>query len=100
MANGRAVVTQAEATDSKEKAKQYVEIWKNGQLEKCFDVFALDVHGEIYCDTEFSTLEWSSCEKKLLYIAEKKSDPVESFFKVKAQNAKEDGTTHVKVCFR
>lgn len=99
--SGRAVITQSEVDtkDAKEKAKQFVEIWKNGQLEKCFDVGALDVHGEIYCDTEFSTLEWSPCEKKLLYIAEKKPEKVEPFFKVKAQGAKDDGVKHVKVFF-
>ncbi|KAK3929233.1 Acylamino-acid-releasing enzyme [Frankliniella fusca] len=69
--------------------KQYLEIWKHHQLFQNYDLTALDVHGDVYADDEFSSLEWSPCEKKLIYIAERKIPKSEPFYKPKAQDSKE-----------
>jgi acylaminoacyl-peptidase len=34
------------------KKKQYLEIWKHRQLWKTFDLSALEVHGDVYCDSK------------------------------------------------
>lgn len=35
------------------KKKQYLEIWKHRQLWKNFDLSALEVHGDVYCDCKY-----------------------------------------------
>jgi acylaminoacyl-peptidase len=40
---------------------------------------------------DFRSFEWSPCEGKLLYIAEKKVPKAEPFYKPKAQDSKETG---------
>lgn len=70
--------------------KQYLEIWKHHQLYQNYDLSALDVHGEVYTDEEFSSLEWSPCETKVIYIAERKVPKSEPFYKPKPQDSKEN----------
>jgi len=41
-------------------------------------------------------LEWSPCEQKLLYIAEKKLPKTEPFYKPKPQDNKENGKEEAK----
>ncbi|XP_069703712.1 acylamino-acid-releasing enzyme-like isoform X2 [Periplaneta americana] len=78
------------------KKKQYLEIWKNRQLWKHFDLSALEVHGDVYSDNDFGSFDWSPCEQKLLYVAEKKLPKTEPFYKPKPQDNKESGTGDVK----
>uniref|UniRef100_A0A8C0YEL0 acylaminoacyl-peptidase n=1 Tax=Cyprinus carpio carpio TaxID=630221 RepID=A0A8C0YEL0_CYPCA len=55
-----------------EAGHQYLEVWGQNGLEKTLDLTALNKHGKVYEDAQFSCLAWSPCEKKLLYVAEKK----------------------------
>ncbi|XP_051526045.1 acylamino-acid-releasing enzyme-like isoform X2 [Myxocyprinus asiaticus] len=55
-----------------EAVHQYLEVWGQNGLEKSFDLTALNKHGKVYEDAQFACLAWSPCEKKLLYVAEKK----------------------------
>lgn len=73
------------------KKKQHLEVWNRGQLWKNFDLSALEVHGDVYTDYDFRSFEWSPCEEKLLYIAEKKLPKAEPFYKPKSQDSKENG---------
>ncbi|XP_017884457.1 acylamino-acid-releasing enzyme-like [Ceratina calcarata] len=76
----RAVVRQA---TSENTTKQFIEIWDRQRLVKNYDLSALDVHGDVYADAEFASLEWSPDKTKLLYIAEKKLPKSEPFYKQK-----------------
>ncbi|XP_039534603.1 S9 family peptidase isoform X1 [Pimephales promelas] len=51
---------------------QYLEVWGQNGLENSLDLIALNKHGKVYEDAQFACLAWSPCEKKLLYVAEKK----------------------------
>nr|CAD7447321.1 unnamed protein product [Timema bartmani] len=84
----RAVIREI-PTDSTSK-KQYLEVWKLGQLYRNFDLAALEVHGDVYADGDFGAFDWSPCEQKVLYIAEKKSSKSEPFTKVKPQEGNEN----------
>nr|CAD7409200.1 unnamed protein product [Timema poppensis] len=84
----RAVVREI-PTDTTSK-KQYLEVWKLGQLYRNFDLAALEVHGDVYADGDFVAFDWSPCEQKVLYIAEKKSSKSEPFTKVKPQETNEN----------
>ncbi|XP_043102724.1 S9 family peptidase isoform X2 [Puntigrus tetrazona] len=55
-----------------EAGHQYLEVWGQNGLEKSLDLTALNKHGKVYDDAQFACLAWSPCEKKLLYVAEKK----------------------------
>ncbi|XP_014613731.1 PREDICTED: acylamino-acid-releasing enzyme-like isoform X2 [Polistes canadensis] len=70
------------------KTKQYIEIWNKQNMIKNYDLAALDVHGDIYVENEFSTFEWSPDRTKLLYIAEKKLPKSEAFYKQKSLDKK------------
>ncbi|XP_022176208.1 acylamino-acid-releasing enzyme-like isoform X1 [Myzus persicae] len=63
--------------------KQFLEVWADFSLVKNYDLSALDVHGKIYADGEFGTLDWSPDETKIVYIAEKKVPKSEPFYKQK-----------------
>ncbi|KAK9873204.1 hypothetical protein WA026_021437 [Henosepilachna vigintioctopunctata] len=65
--------------------KQYLEIWQHQNLFRTVDLSAIDVHGKVYTDVEFKSLEWSPDELKLLYIAEKKTPDSEPFYQRKAK---------------
>ncbi|KAL4112560.1 hypothetical protein QTP88_016318 [Uroleucon formosanum] len=69
--------------ESEKEIKQYLEVWADCSLVKNYDLSALDVHGKIYADAEFGTLEWSPDETKIVYIAEKKVPKSEPFYKQK-----------------
>ncbi|CAI6373921.1 unnamed protein product [Macrosiphum euphorbiae] len=69
--------------ESGNEIKQYLEVWADCSLVKNYDLNALDVHGKIYADSEFGTLEWSPDETKIVYIAEKKVPKSEPFYKQK-----------------
>uniref|UniRef100_A0A2S2QBH8 Acylamino-acid-releasing enzyme n=1 Tax=Sipha flava TaxID=143950 RepID=A0A2S2QBH8_9HEMI len=78
--------------NSVNEKKQYLEVWADGALVNNFDLSALDVHGKIYDDAEFATLQWSPDETKIIYIAEKKIPKSEPFYKQKPKNsADKDG---------
>ncbi|KAJ8934689.1 hypothetical protein NQ318_015158 [Aromia moschata] len=64
-------------------SKQYLEIWENQKIIRTVDLAAIDVHGSVYSDVEFSSFEWSPNEKKILYVAEKKPQKSEPFYKRK-----------------
>ncbi|XP_058640130.1 S9 family peptidase isoform X2 [Onychostoma macrolepis] len=68
---------------------QYVEVWGQNGLEKSLDLTALNKHGKVYEDAQFACLAWSPCEKKLLYVAEKKR--VEPSAHSSVASANEDG---------
>ncbi|XP_060834032.1 acylamino-acid-releasing enzyme-like isoform X2 [Rhopalosiphum padi] len=71
--------------ESGNKIKQYLEVWSDCSLVKNYDLSTLDVHGKIYADGEFGTLEWSPDETKIVYIAEKKVPKSEPFYKQKSK---------------
>nr|XP_012139802.1 PREDICTED: acylamino-acid-releasing enzyme-like isoform X1 [Megachile rotundata] len=82
----RAVLRQVTIENS---TKQFIEIWDKQRLVKNYDLAALDVHGDVYTDSEFASFEWSSDKTKLLYIAEKKLPKSEPFYKQKPLNKKD-----------
>ncbi|XP_050543366.1 acylamino-acid-releasing enzyme-like isoform X1 [Daktulosphaira vitifoliae] len=69
--------------DSGKDTKQYLEIWSNFFLIKNYDLNTLDVHGKVYADIEFATLQWSPDESKIMFIAENKVPKSEPFYKQK-----------------
>ncbi|XP_015439010.1 PREDICTED: acylamino-acid-releasing enzyme-like isoform X2 [Dufourea novaeangliae] len=82
----RAVLRQAVVENS---TKQFIEIWDKQRLVKNYDLTALDVHGDVYTDSEFASFEWSPDKTKILYIAEKKLPKSEPFYKQKPLNKKD-----------
>ncbi|XP_073765932.1 S9 family peptidase isoform X4 [Danio rerio] len=72
-----------------EAGHQYLEVWGQNGLEKSLDLTALNKHGRVYEDAQFGCLAWSPCEKKLLYVAEKKR--VEPSVHSSFGSANEDG---------
>ncbi|XP_034230379.1 acylamino-acid-releasing enzyme-like isoform X2 [Thrips palmi] len=85
----RAILREVPSNGSNGANKQYLEIWKHHQLYQNYDLGALDVHGDVYTDDDFSALEWSPCETKILYVAECKVPKSEPFYKPKPQDSKE-----------
>ncbi|XP_043675142.1 acylamino-acid-releasing enzyme-like isoform X1 [Vespula pensylvanica] len=69
--------------------RQFLEIWTKERLLKNYDLAALDVHGDVYTDSEFGTFEWSPDKTKVLYIAEKKVPKSEAFYKQKSLDKKD-----------
>lgn len=66
-------------TSEKDKeAQSIMVVEKNGSLTT-IDLKAAEKHGKVYTDTEFSCLEWSADETKLIYVAEKKRPKPTSF---------------------
>ncbi|XP_014477791.1 PREDICTED: acylamino-acid-releasing enzyme-like isoform X2 [Dinoponera quadriceps] len=82
----RAVLRQVTVENTK---KEFIEIWDKHHLVKNYDLSALDVHGNVYTDSEFSSFKWSPDNTKLLYIAEKKLPKTEPFYKQKPQDKKD-----------
>ncbi|KAJ8978652.1 hypothetical protein NQ317_019088 [Molorchus minor] len=72
-------------------SKQYIEVWQNQNIIRTVDLAALDVHGSVYSDVEFASLEWSPNEQKLLYVVEKKVPKSEPFYKRKGPSPNENG---------
>ncbi|XP_046424381.1 acylamino-acid-releasing enzyme-like [Neodiprion fabricii] len=79
----RAVLRQATVDNA---SKQFIEIWDRQHLVKNYDLAALDVHGDIYTDSEFGAFNWSPDKTKLIYIAEKKLPKSEPFYKQASLN--------------
>ncbi|XP_012268922.2 acylamino-acid-releasing enzyme-like [Athalia rosae] len=79
----RAVLRQATVDNT---AKQFIEIWDRQHLVKNYDLSAIDVHGDIYTDTEFGAFNWSPDKSKLVYIAEKKLSKSSAFYKQASQD--------------
>ncbi|XP_071446546.1 acylamino-acid-releasing enzyme-like [Hetaerina americana] len=75
--------TVADSDKSGNSKKLFLEIWKHGQLWKNVDLTALNVHGDVYADSNFGCFKWSPCERKILYIAEKKRPKATPFYSVK-----------------
>ena len=89
----RAVLRQATIENTK---KQFIEIWDKQRLVKNYDLAALDVHGDVYTDSEFGSFEWSPDKTKVLYIAEKKLPKSEPFYKQKPlKKEKENGENEI-----
>ncbi|XP_013143023.1 PREDICTED: acylamino-acid-releasing enzyme-like [Papilio polytes] len=81
-----------EEKEGKDK-KQYLEVWCKHNLEHCIDLTALDLHGDVYADSEFGGLEWSQDESAVVYVAEKKVKKSEPYIKRKSEDkAKNDGS--------
>ncbi|XP_018575043.1 acylamino-acid-releasing enzyme [Anoplophora glabripennis] len=72
--------------------KYYLEIWQDYNIIRTVDLNALDIHGPVYADVEFSSLEWSPDEKKVLYVAEKKPPKSDPFYKRKAPLSNDGGS--------
>lgn len=81
----RAVLRQATVENT---SKQFIEIWDRQHLVKNYDLTAIDVHGDIYTDTEFGAFNWSPDKTRLVYIAEKKLPKSEPFYKQASLDAK------------
>ena len=91
----RAVLRQATIENTK---KQFIEIWDKQRLVKNYDLAALDMHGDVYTDSEFGSFEWSPDKTKVLYIAEKKLPKSEPFYKQKSlKKEKENEENEVSV---
>ncbi|XP_034945879.1 acylamino-acid-releasing enzyme-like isoform X2 [Chelonus insularis] len=84
----KAILRSVQGKDSSNK--QCIEIWSKNCLIKNYDLSALDVHGDVYFDGEFGSFSWSSESTKLLYIAEKKLEKSEPFYKQKSLDKKND----------
>eukprot|EP00058_Branchiostoma_floridae_P025806 XP_002611296.1 hypothetical protein BRAFLDRAFT_210907 [Branchiostoma floridae] len=76
--------------------KQYLEIWDHTCKLKNVELQALEKHGKVYDDGTFGCFQWSPCERYLLYIAEKKTPKMESFFKRKDKGKAESGDAPVQ----
>nr|AEE63650.1 unknown [Dendroctonus ponderosae] len=72
-------------------SKQFLEVWQSNKLVRVVDLAALDVHGNVYADVEFSSFEFSPDETKLLYVAEAKVPKSEPFYKRKKPEEPKDG---------
>ncbi|XP_053986715.1 acylamino-acid-releasing enzyme-like isoform X1 [Hylaeus volcanicus] len=90
----RAVLKQ---TTVENTSKQFIEIWDKQRLVENYDLAALDVHGDVYTDSEFASFEWSPDKTKVLYIAEKKLPKSGPFYKQKPLSKKEKEEDEVSV---
>ncbi|XP_028027896.1 acylamino-acid-releasing enzyme-like isoform X1 [Bombyx mandarina] len=73
----RAVIR--EERNQKDLKKQYLEVWSKNHLAHCIDLNALDLHGDVYADSEFGCLNWSQDESAIVYVAEKKLAKAEPY---------------------
>ncbi|CAK1595792.1 unnamed protein product [Parnassius mnemosyne] len=82
-----------EEKEGKESKKQYLEVWCRHNLAHCIDLTALDIHGDVYADSEFGSLDWAKDETAVVYVAEKKLKKSEPYIKRKSEEkAKADGS--------
>ncbi|XP_015120350.1 acylamino-acid-releasing enzyme isoform X2 [Diachasma alloeum] len=88
--NQRKAVLRTAPGKEKDAPKQFIEIWDQRCQMKNYDLSALDVHGDVYTDSEFGSFQWSPDATKLLYIAEKKLPKSEPFYKQKPQDKKSE----------
>ncbi|XP_063974905.1 acylamino-acid-releasing enzyme-like isoform X2 [Diachasmimorpha longicaudata] len=88
--NQRKAILRSATIKGKESPTQFIEIWDTRCQIKNYDLSSLDVHGDVYTDTEFGSFQWSPDTTKLLYIAEKKLPKSEPFYKQKPQEKKSE----------
>ncbi|XP_045551936.1 acylamino-acid-releasing enzyme isoform X2 [Salmo salar] len=69
--------------------QQFLEVWSNSCLKKILDLTALNKHGRVYEDAQFGCLAWSTCESRLLYVAEGKRSIGESYASASSPSAGE-----------
>ncbi|XP_029575912.1 acylamino-acid-releasing enzyme-like [Salmo trutta] len=69
--------------------QQFLEVWSNRCLKKILDLSALNKHGRVYEDAQFGCLAWSTCENRLLYVAEGKRSIGESYASASSPSAGE-----------
>ncbi|KAK3746604.1 hypothetical protein QZH41_014509 [Actinostola sp. cb2023] len=62
------------------------EIWSSNNILKSIDIKAADKHGDICEDSQFSSLQWSPSERRLVYVAEKKREKCLSYFETNDQD--------------
>lgn len=75
-----------EENNGKDSKKQYLELWTKSSLAQSVDLTSLDIHGDVYSDSEFGSLDWSPDETSLVYVAEKKLPKFEPYIKRKAED--------------
>ncbi|XP_030022187.1 acylamino-acid-releasing enzyme isoform X2 [Manduca sexta] len=75
-----------EEKNGKDSKKQYLEVWSKSTLAHSLDLTALDVHGDVYADSEFGSLDWSQDESAIVYVAEKKLAKSEPYIKRKGED--------------
>ncbi|KAJ0176985.1 hypothetical protein K1T71_006994 [Dendrolimus kikuchii] len=82
-----------EEKNGKDTKKQYLEVWNKKTLAYCIDLTALDMHGDVYADSEFGSLDWTPDETAVVYVAEKKLQKFEPYIKRKGEEKpKSDGS--------
>ncbi|XP_047529615.1 acylamino-acid-releasing enzyme-like isoform X1 [Vanessa atalanta] len=81
--NYRAVIREEKEDKEYSQRKLFLEVWTKTTLKHSVDLTSLDIHGDVYADSENGCLEWSSDEKHICYIAEKKIKKSEPFIKRK-----------------
>ncbi|CDQ86626.1 unnamed protein product [Oncorhynchus mykiss] len=69
--------------------QQFLEVWSNSSLKKIIHLTALNKHGRVYEDAQFGCLAWSTCESRLLYVAEGKRSIGESYTSASSPSAGE-----------
>ncbi|XP_046841558.1 acylamino-acid-releasing enzyme-like [Xenia sp. Carnegie-2017] len=76
------------AGDAKKNDTQHIEIWSRTHCIKCYTLEnVLSKHGTIHNNDEISCLEWSPCQRYLLYIAERLPSKTESYFADKKEKS-------------
>ncbi|XP_052740121.1 acylamino-acid-releasing enzyme [Bicyclus anynana] len=80
----KAVIREAKDDKDGSKKKFFLEVWSSAGLKHSIDLNALDIHGDVYADAEFGSLDWSSDETNVVYVAEKKVKKSEPFIKRKS----------------
>ncbi|EFC37532.1 predicted protein [Naegleria gruberi] len=55
-----------------------IEIYSNQVLQ--LRILVKDIHGKVFTDETFGRVSWSSCENKLLYVAEMKQELVKPYW--------------------
>nr|XP_060621743.1 acylamino-acid-releasing enzyme-like isoform X2 [Anolis sagrei ordinatus] len=56
----------------KGQKQEVLEVWSNSGKVQHINLTAVDKHGKVYTDGHFGCLAWSSTEKKILYVAERR----------------------------
>lgn len=73
-------VVRARAKDGKKE--QSLEVWDGGSLVATVSGNG-EMHGAVYAGDVFSSLEWDDKEERLMYVAERKTPDVSSFWQSK-----------------
>ncbi|XP_065061115.1 acylamino-acid-releasing enzyme-like isoform X2 [Rhopilema esculentum] len=67
----------------KDKPVFLLEVWSESFLQKALNLTEFDIHGDVYNDVTFSSLNWSADNRRLVYIAETKRETRQTFFQRK-----------------